>query len=161
MYQNMQLWLCKIPSLRKEIWVAQNKLKCHDEPAAWASGTEGQTPRTQFPPPPLDPLDATRKAQGWLESEGCAPALLLLAVTPVAVTSSGLPRRHSSKEPAGQYKRCKRRGFDAEFGRFSLRRRWQPTPVFLPGESHGQRSLAGYSPWDHKEWEMTEHAPSS
>ena len=112
MYQNMQLWLCKIPSLRKEIWVAQNKLKCHDEPAGWASGTEGQTPRTQFPPPPLDPLDATRKAQGWLESEGCAPALLLLAVTPVAVTSSGLPRRHSSKEPAGQYKRCKRRGFD-------------------------------------------------
>ena len=27
------------------------------------------------------------------------------------------------------------------------RRKWQPTPVFLPGESHGQRSLAGYSPW--------------
>ena len=31
-----------------------------------------------------------------------------------------------------------------------LRRKWQPTPVFLPGESHGQRSLAGYSPWVHK-----------
>ena len=30
------------------------------------------------------------------------------------------------------------------------RRKWQPTLVFLPGESHGQRSLAGYSPWDHK-----------
>ena len=30
------------------------------------------------------------------------------------------------------------------------RRKWQHTPVFLPGESHGQRSLAGYSPWDHK-----------
>ena len=28
---------------------------------------------------------------------------------------------------------------------------WQPTPVFLPGESHGQRSLEGYSPWGHKE----------
>ena len=27
---------------------------------------------------------------------------------------------------------------------------WQPTPVFLPGESHGQRSLGGYSPWGHK-----------
>ena len=35
-------------------------------------------------------------------------------------------------------------------------RRWQPTPVFLPGESHGQRNLVGYSPWDHKEWDMTE-----
>ena len=30
------------------------------------------------------------------------------------------------------------------------RREWQPTPVFLPGKSYGQRSLAGYSPWDHK-----------
>ena len=32
----------------------------------------------------------------------------------------------------------------------------QPTPVFLPGESHGQRSLTGYSPWGHKELDMTE-----
>ena len=32
------------------------------------------------------------------------------------------------------------------------RRKWQPTPVFLPGESHGQRSLAGYSPWGCKSW---------
>ena len=31
------------------------------------------------------------------------------------------------------------------------RRQWQPTPVFLPGISYGQRSLAGYNPWDHKE----------
>ena len=30
-------------------------------------------------------------------------------------------------------------------------RAWQPTPVFLPGESHGQRSLVGYNPWSHKE----------
>ena len=37
------------------------------------------------------------------------------------------------------------------------RRAWQPTPVFLPGESHGQRSLVrGYSPWGHKESDMTE-----
>jgi len=33
------------------------------------------------------------------------------------------------------------------------RRKWQPTPVFLPGKSHGQRSLASYSPWGNKEWE--------
>jgi len=32
----------------------------------------------------------------------------------------------------------------------SWRRKWQPTPVFLPGEFHGQRSLVGYSPWDHR-----------
>ena len=36
------------------------------------------------------------------------------------------------------------------------RRAWQPNPVFLPEESHGQRSLAGYSPWGCKEWDMTE-----
>ena len=36
-------------------------------------------------------------------------------------------------------------------------RAWQPTPVFLPGESQGQRSLAGYSPWGHKESDMIEH----
>ena len=36
------------------------------------------------------------------------------------------------------------------------RRKWQPTPVFLPGQSHGQRSLAGYSPWGHKESDRIE-----
>ena len=35
------------------------------------------------------------------------------------------------------------------------RRKWQPTPVFLPGESHGWRSLVGYSPWGRKESDMT------
>ena len=37
-----------------------------------------------------------------------------------------------------------------------LRRKWQPIPVFLPGEFHGQRSLMRYNPWDHKELNMTE-----
>ena len=41
------------------------------------------------------------------------------------------------------------------------RRGWQSTPVFLPGESHGQRSLAGYSPWGHKELDTTEWLSSS
>ena len=36
------------------------------------------------------------------------------------------------------------------------RRKWQPTPVFLPGESHGQRNLPGHSPWGHKESDTTE-----
>ena len=38
----------------------------------------------------------------------------------------------------------------------SLNRKWHPTPVFLPGKFHGQRSLAGYSLWNHKELDMTE-----
>ena len=41
-------------------------------------------------------------------------------------------------------------------GKISWRREWQPTPVFLPGESHGQRSLVDYSPWGHKESDTTE-----
>ena len=40
-------------------------------------------------------------------------------------------------------------GFDPWVGKILWRRSWQPTPVFLPGESHGQRSLAGYNPWGH------------
>ena len=38
-----------------------------------------------------------------------------------------------------------------------LGRKWQPTPVFLPGEFHGQRRLVSYSPWDRKESDLTEH----
>ena len=37
------------------------------------------------------------------------------------------------------------------------RRKWQPTPVFLPGKSHGQRSLVGYSPWGRKESDTIDH----
>ena len=38
-----------------------------------------------------------------------------------------------------------------------LRREWQPTPVFLPGEFYGQRSLTGNSQWGHRELDTTEH----
>ena len=59
------------------------------------------------------------------------------------------------KEPASQ---C-RLGitlFDPWVGKIPWSRKWQPTPVFLPGESRGRRSLAGYSPWGHRESDMTE-----
>ena len=52
--------------------------------------------------------------------------------------------------------RCKRLRFDPWVGKIPWRSVWQPTPVFLPGESHGQRRLAGYSPWGHIESDMTE-----
>ena len=51
------------------------------------------------------------------------------------------------KESAYQSKRHKRCGFDPWVGKIPGSRKWQPTPVFLPGNSHGQRSLVGYSPW--------------
>ena len=46
-------------------------------------------------------------------------------------------------------------GFDPWVGQMPWRREWQPTPVFLPGEFHGQRSLAGYSLWGCKELDTT------
>ena len=46
--------------------------------------------------------------------------------------------------------------FDPWVGKFLWRKEWQSTPVFLPGEFQGQRSLEGYSPWGHKESGMTE-----
>ena len=58
-----------------------------------------------------------------------------------------LPRRLSAKESAYQCRRWKRCGFNPWCGKIPWRRAWQPTPVFLPGEFHGQRSLAGRSPW--------------
>ena len=50
----------------------------------------------------------------------------------------------------------RRPGFNPWVGKIPWRRKWQPTTVFLPGESHEQRSLVGYSPWGHKESDMTE-----
>ena len=54
-----------------------------------------------------------------------------------------LPWWLSGKESVCQ---CKRHGFDPGIGKIPWRRKWQPTLVFLPGKSHGQRSLAGYNP---------------
>jgi len=50
---------------------------------------------------------------------------------------------------------CRRPWFDPWVRKIPWRKEWQLTPVFLPGEFHGQRSLAGYSPRDHKESETT------
>ena len=51
---------------------------------------------------------------------------------------------------------CRRPGFDHWVGKIPWTRAWQPTPIFLPGESHGQRSLVGYGPGSHKESDTTE-----
>ena len=62
-----------------------------------------------------------------------------------------------------QERRCKRCSSDLWVGKIPRSRKWQPTPVFLPGKFHGQRSLVGYSPWGCKESDMTEqlstHSP--
>ena len=61
------------------------------------------------------------------------------------------PGGASGKESVCQCRRHKTVRFDPLVGKIPWRRAWQPTPVFLPGESQGQRSLAGYSPWRSEE----------
>ena len=69
----------------------------------------------------------------------------------------GFPSGASSKESACQCRRPKRCGFDSQVRKIPWCRKWYPTLVFLLGKFHGQRSLAGYSPWGHKDSDMTEH----
>ena len=64
--------------------------------------------------------------------------------TPHCNNALRLPWWLSGKESACQCRRC---GFNPWVGKMPWRRKWLPTPVFLPEKSHGQRSLAGYSPW--------------
>ena len=73
--------------------------------------------------------------------------LLAVRETPVQL---GLPRWHSDKESACWRRSHRRCGFDHWVGKIPWSRKWQPTPLFLPGKFHGWRSLAGYSPWGRK-----------
>ena len=87
-------------------------------------------------------------------------SLLKLMSTELVMLSSHLIIRIfwwlSGKESACQCRRCKRCGFDFWVGKIPWRKKWQPTPVFLPGKFHGQRNLVGYSPWGRKELGMIE-----
>ena len=64
-----------------------------------------------------------------------------------------LPLWLSGKELACQYRR---HNFDPWIRKIPMIRKWQPTPVFLPGEFHGPRSHVGYSLWGYKELGMNE-----
>ena len=68
----------------------------------------------------------------------------------------GFPGSSSGKEPTCRCRRHRKLGFDPQVGKIPWRRAQQSTPVFLPGESHGQRSLVGHSPQGCKELDMTE-----
>ena len=77
------------------------------------------------------------------------------------IWSKGFPGSSVVKESICQCKRHWRHGFDSWVGKIPWRRKWQPTLVFWPEKSHGQRSLEGYSPWACKESDMTEHGHST
>ena len=67
----------------------------------------------------------------------------------------GLPRWLSGKESTCQCRRHRRCGFDPWVGKIPWGRKWQPTPVFLPGKFHGQKNLVVYSPRGRKESDIT------
>ena len=69
------------------------------------------------------------------------------AVYGVAQSRTRLKRLSSSSSGKEFSCQCRRCGFDSWSEKVPWRRKWQPTPVFLPGKPHGQRSLVGYSPW--------------
>ena len=85
----------------------------------------------------------TKPTDGWAIKEGKGKD----------VESEGFSRWQNGKGPTCQ---CRIRGFDPWVRKIPWRKAWQPTPVFFPGESHGQRSLAGCSPWGHRESDSTE-----
>ena len=87
-------------------------------------------------------------------SEELVTSLCLSPFRLLYQNTSGLPRWLSGKEPSCQcrsYRSCR---FDPWVGKILWRRKWQPTPVFLPGESHEQGNLVGSSPWGPKELDM-------
>ena len=67
----------------------------------------------------------------------------------------GFPGGSAMKNPPANVANS---GFDTCVRKIPWRRKWQHTPVFLPGKSHGQRSLVSYSPWSCRESDTTEHA---
>ena len=74
----------------------------------------------------------------------------------VDIKYEGFPDGASGKEPACQCRRHKRLGFNPWVRKIPWREKWQPTPVFLTGESHGQRNLVCYNPLGCKELDTTE-----
>ena len=79
------------------------------------------------------------------------PLVLSTLVFRTCLIVGGLPPWLSNKECASECRRCR---FNPRVWKISWRRAWQPTPVFLHGEFHGQKSLVGYSPSSRKELDM-------
>ena len=97
-----------------------------------------------------------KRALGW-------PTLALVLEAARSFRSFTEQRGETRAFPVVQYKESacpcsgqKRRRFYSWVGKIPWSKQWQRAPVFLPGKSHGQRSLVGYSPWVHKESDATE-----
>ena len=100
-----------------------------------------------------DTFGANLRGLGQFISIGVIRRLYFKSIYRKTYYTLGFP---GGKEPICQCKRPERRRFQPWVQKIPWRREWLPTPVFLPGESHGQRSLAGYSPRGCKESDMTD-----
>ena len=103
-----------------------------------------------------------QKMCGCVYLRGSWPLFLsyqLLFQLTLILLGAGFPGGTSGKEPACHCRRHKRYRLDAWVGKISWRRAWQPTPVFLPGESPWTEE-PGYSLWGHKESDTTERLSS-
>ena len=76
----------------------------------------------------------------------------------VHIADSGIPRWPIGKESACQGRRHKKHKVDPCFRKILWIRKWQPTPIFLPGKFHRQRNPADYSPWGCKKLDRTGHS---
>ena len=126
---------------------------CSQEPLFSSRSPPWREPPSHLPWVPC-PILGTRirvpsASPSSMPSPMCSPEFQNLVL-------AGFPGGASGKEPSCQCRRHGRHGFSPWVGRSPWRRAWQPTAVFLSGESHGQKSLAGYSPRGHKESDMTE-----
>ena len=88
---------------------------------------------------PLNDVSAANRGHIWSITAQTAPSVPTGSYKRTVALQSGLPLWLSGREPTSQ---CRRRGFDPWVRKIPWRRKWQLAPVFLPGESNGQRSLA-------------------
>ena len=105
-----------------------------------------------LPNPGIEPRSFALQADSSLSEPPGKPLLIFY----FWVKQTSLPDSASGKEPAFQCRNHKRCWFDPWVRMSPWRTAWQPTPVFLAGESHEQKSLVGYHPWGRKESDTTE-----
>ena len=123
-------WCCLRSSLvqgkNQDTWAWLRKLRGEERRAEWGK---------------VRSLVENRDSKGVVKDKSMSECLVIKCIG-----HQGFPDGASGKEPACQSRRHKRHGFDPQVGKIPWRRAWQLTPVFLPGESHGQKSLVGSSP---------------
>ena len=145
-------WLKRLPAMR-ETWVRslgwedplEKEMATHSSILAWRIPLEGGAWWAT-----IHGVAKSRTRLSDFTHSVFEPGIKMGLITYIGLL---LPLGTSGKEPALP---CRRQEFDSWARKITWRRAWQFTPVFLPGESHGQRNLAGYSPWGHRESDTTE-----